>query len=38
MLRDCNVNHRSQRKDFEYLVEKVKEIGVRSLSQVEKLI
>ena len=38
MLRACNVNHRSQRKDFEYLVEKVKEIGVRSLSQLEKLI
>jgi glutamate/tyrosine decarboxylase-like PLP-dependent enzyme len=36
MLRVCNVNHRSQRKDFEYLVEKVKEIGARNLPQVEK--
>ncbi len=36
MLRACNVNHRSQRKDFEYLVEKVKEIGDRNLSQVKK--
>ena len=36
MLRACNVNHRSQRKDFEYLVEEVKEIGERNLSQVKK--
>jgi glutamate/tyrosine decarboxylase-like PLP-dependent enzyme len=34
VLRACNVNHRSQRKDFEYLVEKVKEIGERKLSQL----
>lgn len=37
MLRACNVNHRSQRKDFEYLVGKVKEIGERNLSRVKKL-
>ncbi len=37
MLRTCNVNHRSQRKDFEYLVEKVREVGKRNLSHVEKL-
>jgi hypothetical protein len=36
MLRACNVNHRSRRKDFEYLVEKVREIGKRNLSKVEK--
>jgi len=34
MLRVCNVNHRSQRKDFEYLVEKVKEVGARYLSKI----
>ncbi len=38
MLRACNVNHRSQRKDFEYLVEKVKEIGERNFSQVRNSI
>ena len=27
MLRACNVNHRSTRKDFDYLVKEVKKIG-----------
>ena len=27
MLRACNVNHRSRREDFDYLVENVKKIG-----------
>jgi aromatic-L-amino-acid decarboxylase len=36
MLRACNVNHRSKRKDFEYLVEQVKKIGASHLSQIKK--
>ncbi len=36
MLRACNVNHRSQRRDFEYLVEQVKKSGVRHLPHVKK--
>ena len=27
MLRACNVNHRSQKQDFEFLVNEVKKIG-----------
>lgn len=36
MLRACNVNHRSQRKDFEHLVELVKKIGIQHLPKIRK--
>jgi len=32
MLRACNVNHRSRREDFDYLVDKIKEIGEKEVS------
>jgi aromatic-L-amino-acid decarboxylase len=32
MLRACNVNHRSRREDFDYLVDKIKEIGGKAAS------
>lgn len=34
MLRACNVNHRSQKQDFDFLVNKVKNIGKRIISQI----
>jgi glutamate/tyrosine decarboxylase-like PLP-dependent enzyme len=33
MLRACNVNHRSQRTDFEFLVKEITRVGSRLLSQ-----
>ena len=29
MLRACNVNHRSRREDFDFLVDEIKKIGAR---------
>ncbi len=36
VLRACNVNHRTKREDFDYLVKLVKETGARHLSQFRK--
>lgn len=36
MLRACNVNHRSRRKDFDYLVDLVKKLGKQFLPEVRK--
>jgi glutamate/tyrosine decarboxylase-like PLP-dependent enzyme len=33
MLRICNVNHRSQKQDFDFLVNEVRKIGEKKLSQ-----
>jgi hypothetical protein len=35
-LRVCNVNHRSRREDFEYLVSEVKRLGEMLLPEVRK--
>ena len=34
MLRACNVNHRSQKQDFDYLLNEVKNIGGKKISQI----
>ena len=36
MLRACNVNHRSRREDFDYLVDLVKKLGKQFLPEVRK--
>jgi len=35
MLRACNVNHRSQKKDFEFLVKEIERIGMTFMSQLK---
>jgi glutamate/tyrosine decarboxylase-like PLP-dependent enzyme len=35
MLRACNVNHRSQKKDFNFLVKEIKRIGINAISQLK---
>jgi len=35
MLRACNVNHRSRREDFDYLVDLVKKLGEKYLPEVK---
>ncbi len=34
MLRACNVNHRSQKQDFDFLVNEVKKTGEKIVSQI----
>ena len=34
MLRACNVNHRSQKQDFDFLLNQVKNIGEKMISQI----
>jgi hypothetical protein len=36
MLRACNINHRSRREDFDYLVDLVKKLGKQFLPEVRK--
>jgi glutamate/tyrosine decarboxylase-like PLP-dependent enzyme len=33
-LRACNVNHRSQKQDFDFLLNEVKNIGGKKISQI----
>jgi glutamate/tyrosine decarboxylase-like PLP-dependent enzyme len=35
MLRACNVNHRSRREDFDFLVNEVKKIGVKCVKELK---
>jgi len=35
MLRACNVNHKSRRKDFDFLVDEIKKIGVKCVKELK---